>query len=111
MNDAPVIDVNGGVNGDFNGDATSDVLWRHVSGFVSEWQMNAGQLIDNVGVGTPGTAYHFQDTGDFNADARADILWRHDNGQVVLWTMDGNQIVANQSVADDRQRLAQRGRG
>ena len=95
VNDAPAIDV----NGDTNGDANSDVLWRHVNGSVSEWQMNAGQLIDNVGVAMPGTAYHFQDTGDFNADAKADILWRHDNGQVVLWTMDGGQIVANQSVA------------
>jgi hypothetical protein len=97
--DTTTVDLSNVPPSDFNGDANSDVLWRHVNGSVSEWQMNVGQLIDNVGIGVPGTAYHFQDVGDFNADAKADILWRHDNGQVELWTMNGGQIVANQSIA------------
>ena len=87
------------VRNDFNGDATSDVLWRHTGGQVSEWQINNGQLVNSLGVGAPDPAWRFQDTGDFNADGRADILWRHDNGQAVLWQMDGATILSNQSVA------------
>jgi hypothetical protein len=86
---------------DFNADGTSDILWRHNNGFVAEWQMGGGQLINNVGVGspTPAGAYQFQDTGDFNADGHTDVLWRHDTGQVELWTMNGGVIVGNQAVA------------
>ena len=93
------IEQNLGARNDFNGDATSDVLWRHNSGSVSEWLMTNGQIGQNQGVATPDLAWHFQDTGDFGADGRTDILWRHDNGQAVLWQMDGPTILSNQSVA------------
>ncbi len=83
---------------DVNADGTSDVLLRHANGFVAEWQMSAGQIVDSLGIAMPSTAYKFQDTGDFNGDGRSDILWRHDNGQVVMWELDGNQIILNQEV-------------
>jgi hypothetical protein len=91
--------VNKPVPFDVNGDGTSDVLWRHTNGFVAEWQMNAGGIVDSLGIGMPSLAYHFQDTGDFNGDGSADILWRHDNGQVVMVELNGNQIILNQAVA------------
>ena len=97
--DTTTVDLSNAPVRDFNGDARSDVLWRHINGFVSEWQMDGHQIIDNLGVAMPSPAFLFQDTGDFNADAKADILWRDGSGQAVLWTMDGGQIVANQSIA------------
>ena len=97
--DVTPVNGTGAAPSDFNGDAISDVLWRHASGSVSEWLMNAGQIGGNQSVATPSPAWHFQDSGDFNADGRSDVLWRHDNGQVVLWQMDGSTILFNQSLA------------
>ena len=93
--DAP---ATGAVQSDFNGDGVSDVLWRHTSGQVAEWQINGAQIVTSLGVGLPDQSWRFQDTADFNGDSKSDVLWRHENGQVVLWTMDGAQIVANQSL-------------
>ena len=85
---------------DFNGDGRSDILWRHSSGQVVEWQMNGAQIAANLSVAIPGNEWHFQDTGDFGGDGRSDVMWRHDTGQVVLWQMNGNQIVSNTSIQD-----------
>ena len=68
--DTTTVDLSNVPPNDFNADANSDVLWRHNNGFVSEWQMNDDQIIDNLGVAQPSNAYHFQDTGDFNADGQ-----------------------------------------
>lgn len=74
------------VRHDFNGDGRGDVLWRHASGLVTQWQ-SAGATL------TPGSAPHvpvgldwaIAGTGDFNADARADVLWRHASGLLTIW--------------------------
>jgi hypothetical protein len=39
--------------GDFNGDGRADILWRHTSGFVSQWLVDGTTII---GAGSPGAA-------------------------------------------------------
>ena len=85
---------------DFNGDGNGDILWRHSSGTVAEWQMNGSQIAANLDVAWPGNEWHFQDSGDFGGDGMSDVMWRHDNGQVVLWQMDGERIVSNTSILE-----------
>ncbi len=89
---------------DFGADSTSDVLWRHASGSVSEWQFSPGNFIPgnvfaNSHVGTLDASWQYQDSGDFNSDGRADVLWRNSSGQTVLWSMNGATIATNQTVA------------
>jgi hypothetical protein len=85
---------------DFNGDGRSDVMLRHTSGQVSEWQMNGSQIISNAAVASLGNEWRYQDTGDFNGNGFSDVMWRHTTGQVVLWQMNGNNIVTNTSILD-----------
>ena len=74
--------------GDFNGDGRSDILWRNLDGWLSNW------------LATPGGGYSVNDAnaltlvpndwqvagvGDFNGDGRSDILWRNVNGQLSNW--------------------------
>src|SRR5204863_353085 len=83
---------------DFNGDGTSDILWRHSSGYVGYWQMNAGgQSTTWVPLGGPAAAdgWPIIGMGDFSGDSRADILWRHSSGYVGYWqTNAGGQSTA-----------------
>ncbi len=74
--------------GDFNGDGRSDILWRHDSGFVTDWlgivtggfQAN----LANASTTVPSN-WHVEGTGDFNGDGRSDILWRSDDGTMTNW--------------------------
>ena len=60
--------------GDFNGDGKADILWRHTSGTLYQWQMNGTSVI---GAGSPGgapTDWTVVGVGDFNGDGKADVL-------------------------------------
>jgi Ca2+-binding RTX toxin-like protein len=95
------------VRNDFNGDGRADILWRNVSGQLSQWLGIAnGGFNGNGGVvnQTVGNDWKIAGTADFNGDGRADILWRNDNGQLSQWLgtanggFTGNGGVVNQSV-------------
>src|SRR6185312_5465884 len=85
--------------GDFNGDGRSDVLLRHNSGQVVEWQMNGSTIVGNQAVATIDASWHLVDIADHTGDGRADVLWRNDTGQTVIWEMNGATIAANHTVA------------
>ncbi|WP_235355233.1 FG-GAP-like repeat-containing protein [Aliterella atlantica] len=83
--------------GDFNNDGTTDILWRHDSGYLSVWFMNGANLISGSLLNpsrVADTAWKPVGTGDFNNDGKTDILWRRDDGYVSVWFMDGNSLVS-----------------
>jgi hypothetical protein len=101
---------------DFNGDGFNDILWRNVSGQLSQWLGTAsGGFTGNGGVVNqrPGTDWKIAGTGDYNGDGRADILWRNDSGQLGEWLggtnggFTGNSGIVNQAVPLDWQILSQ----
>ncbi|HXJ83042.1 MAG TPA: FG-GAP-like repeat-containing protein [Candidatus Methylomirabilis sp.] len=86
------------VEQDFNGDGRSDILWRHSSGVVYEWQLNGTTVIGTGSPGGAGTDWTIAGVGDFNGDGKADILWRHTSGAVYIWLMDGTTVIGAASV-------------
>jgi len=81
----------GTANRDFNGDGKSDILWRHTSGSLYQWQMDGTSVIGTGSPGGAGTDWTVVGAGDFDGDGgKADILWRHSTtGQVYVWLMNG----------------------
>jgi hypothetical protein len=74
--------------GDFNGDGIEDILWRHDSGFVTDWLGNEnGGFSANDANGFAGVPLDWAvvGTGDYNADGIDDILWRQTGGEVTNW--------------------------
>jgi Ca2+-binding RTX toxin-like protein len=103
---------------DFNGDGFSDILWRNVSGQLSQWLGTANGGFTNNGSivnQTVGNDWKIAGTADFNGDGRSDILWRNDNGQLTQWLAGSNGGfasnggVVNQSVSLDWQIHSQDG--
>ena len=96
--------------GDFNGDGRDDILWRNVSGQLSNWLGTAnGGFADNGSVvnQTVPNAWKIAGIADFNGDGRDDILWRNASGQLSEWTgtasggLFDNGGVVNQIVSND----------
>jgi hypothetical protein len=77
---------------DFSGEGSSDILWRHDSGVVSEYQMNGTAISGGGFVSQPSNDWTVQGTGDFNGDGHADILWRYKDGTVSEYQMNGTAI-------------------
>jgi glucose/arabinose dehydrogenase len=86
-------------NVDFSGEGSSDILWRHDSGVVSEYQMNGTAVSGGGFVSQPSNDWTVQGTGDFNGDGHADILWRHKDGTVTEYLMNGTSIVGGGFVS------------
>jgi hypothetical protein len=66
--------------GDFNGDGRDDIVWRHTSGAVAEWQgQSDGSFINtsNVMPNAVDSSWQIVGIGDFNGDGHDDIFWRH----------------------------------
>ena len=84
---------------DFNGDGTSDLLWRHDGGNVTDWDMSSGKMVASHLVAAIGNDWRVVGTGDFNGDHTSDLLWRHDGGNVTEWDMSGSQMTASHLVA------------
>ena len=78
--------------GDFNGDGKQDVLWRHDSGVVCQWQLDGASIISAGGVGMAGLDWSIVGIGDFDGDGKDDILWRNTNGNISEWLQDGMAI-------------------
>ena len=79
--------------GDFNGDGRSDVLLRHINGWMTEWLGQAnGSFSDNGAVASNWVHPDWQvaGTGDFNGDGRSDLLLRHNNGWMTEWLGQAN---------------------
>jgi hypothetical protein len=82
------------VANDFNHDGLSDILWRHSSGAVSEYQMNGTTILDGGGfVSQPATSWSIKGTGDFNGDGFTDILWHNLDGTTSEYQMNGTAIL------------------
>ena len=79
---------------DFNGQGTADVLWRHSSGLVHLWFMNAGVIDGKASPATPPWDWTIQGVGDFNNNGHADILWRHTSGVIHIWFMTAGVITS-----------------
>ena len=75
--------------GDVNGDGRADLVWRHASGQLVIWHMNAsGAIADSRDYGVVPLEYELRGTGDFNGDGTEDLLWfRSGDGLVVQWLM------------------------
>ena len=74
--------------GDFNGDGLTDILWRHDTGYITDWLgTSTGGFVTNDANALAGVPLDWQvvGTGDYNGDAIDDILWRQDTGQVTDW--------------------------
>jgi len=82
---------------DFDGDGKSDILWRHSSGMVAEWNMN-GMALASGGAVAGGAAvtsdWQIAGVGDFGGDGKNDILWQSTNGQLAIWQMDGSTLLS-----------------
>ncbi len=84
---------------DFDGEGTTDVLWRHSSGLIHIWFMNAGVISSFANLATVMFEWTIQGVGDFNNDGNTDILWRHTSGLIHVWFMRATSIVGKANVA------------
>ncbi|MGM4931730.1 FG-GAP-like repeat-containing protein [Tardiphaga sp. 619_E2_N8_5] len=83
-------------SGDFNGDGRADILWRHTSGALAEWQMNGSQVSSTSNLAAqPDPTWKVQSIADFNGDGNSDVLWRSTTGTVNVWAMNGASISGN----------------
>jgi Ca2+-binding RTX toxin-like protein len=73
---------------DFTGDGKSDLLWRSVTGQVSNWVANSGLGFNDNSANSSravGLDWQIARTADFDGDGKADILWRHASGAITTW--------------------------
>lgn len=82
-------------SGDFNADGNADLLWRHVSGQLSQWLgQDDGSYVDNFAKvhDTVDRSWKVVDIGDYNGDEVSDLFWRHSSGVVTTWEghLDGS---------------------
>ena len=89
---------------DFNGDSFSDMLWRNVSGALSDWTMSGAAITGSSSVTlqgnvvAPDASWKIAGTSDFNNDGKTDVLWRQDSGSLALWLMNGSTITSSNTV-------------
>jgi pimeloyl-ACP methyl ester carboxylesterase len=79
--------------GDFDADVDSDILWRHESGQMLIWEIQAGQHLSNLILPHGTLGWDVAGNADFDADGDADILWRHRDGAVLTWEIEDGQHV------------------
>lgn len=89
--------------GDFNGDGHDDLLWRHSSGELSQWQgQSAGAFVNTSGsaANPVDNSWNVAGVADYNGDGRDDILWRHDSGAFTQWlAQPGGSFIINSAAA------------
>jgi hypothetical protein len=84
---------------DFDGDGMSDLLLRHTSGPVLEWQLNGAAIKNQAFVGAVPADWAITTAGDFNGDGKSDILLRHSSGIVYAWMLNGTTIIDQGFIA------------
>ena len=82
---------------DFNGDGHTDLLWRNVTGALSEWQVggNGSQLTIDTYDANVDPSWKVIGTFDFNGDGRSDIMWRNTDGTFSVWNASGTGFTPN----------------
>jgi hypothetical protein len=89
--------------GDFDGannPGLGGILWRHNSGDIAVWLMDAHRVpadgpIRQIGtLGNPGGTWSVAGVADFNGDHNADVLWRDGSGNVAIWFMNGVNLLS-----------------
>ena len=88
--------------GDFNGDGKDDLLWRHQSGVIGQWQGQSNGTFANtsgVAANAVDNSWSVAGVADYNGDGRGDILWRHSSGEVSQWLGQPNGGFANNDGA------------
>ena len=77
--------------GDINGDTRADIVWRHSSGAVHGWLMDARSRSSaaamHAGVGLQ---WRIESLRDLNGDGKYDLIWRNQlSGDLNGWLMNG----------------------
>ena len=88
--------------GDFNADGEEDLLWRHVSGEIGQWQGRpSGTFVNtsDVAANPVDNSWSVAGVADYNGDGRDDILWRHESGAITEWLAQPNASFTNNSGA------------
>lgn len=82
--------------GDLNGDGDRDLVWQHISGFISVWLMRGQKLMAGWSL-KPGsvadTQWQIAGVADIDQDKQPDLVWQHaGTGQVSVWYMNGTSL-------------------
>ena len=89
--------------GDFNGDGNDDLLWRHTTGEIGQWQGQSTGAFGNISgfaANAVDNSWSVVAVGDYNGDGHDDIFWRHDSGEITEWiAQPGGSFVNNSAAA------------
>ncbi|HIL72551.1 MAG TPA: VCBS repeat-containing protein, partial [Verrucomicrobia bacterium] len=85
---------------DFNSDGKTDLLVRHVDGWIGVWFMNDTQFVAGTFLNPKRISLDWKTKGvsDYNSDNQPDILFQSEEGKVLIWNMDGVNLLESNEV-------------